>query len=468
MRPVKRGLISYLESFAKTCPNKVFLHSETRRYTAPQTLQKVRAVAAFLREKGVEQGDYVGISGSRTINAVMVFLATQYLGAVAVMFDPHAPIAKCKEELGIDVPLKLALDSVGEGFVIDGEEIPFDELCGEIERPEIDIFAPAIMIFTSGSTGRSKGVMLCQYGYVNHQRNYRPAAGYAKRDSGMQLLPIFHVFGFTQIVDGVLRRCPLFFPREVTPDYVLQCIEKYRITRFGFVPTFALMMADVQRQKGYDTSSMKAFVIAGAPVTFEQFMYIQDVLKTKLVPAYGMTEIAGISGAGSQEPDEKRAGSVGRVLPMNRVKIEADGEITVKGPALFLGYYGEAPIDRSKFFHTGDLGYFDEEGYLHISGRKKEIIIRNGNNLSPLDIEEKLLKLPFVDLVAVIGLEDEKNGEVPVAAIVLRKGAAYDEEAVRAALNKLEMPTEIRILEQMPLNATGKIDKLKIRELFRA
>ena len=466
MRPVKWELMHLLESYARACPERSALYSETERYTARELYRKVQAVAAFLQDKGVRQGDFVGISGTRTIKAVIAFFATQYLGAAAVLFDPHAPIAQCREELGVDISLKLALDSTGEGFAISGEAIPFDELSGTIEKPVIDIYAPAVVIFTSGSTGRSKGVMLSQYGYVNHQRNYAPAGGYTDHDSAMQLLPIFHVFGLAQIVDGMLHRCPIFFPKAVTPEYVLRCIEQQGFTRFGFVPSFALMMADVKREKGYNTDSLRTLVLAGAPSTFEQFMYIQQTLGVTVVPAYGMTELAGISGVGPEAPDEKRAGSVGRILPMTRVKIAEDGEITARAPSLFLGYYGEEPINRRKFFHTGDLGYIDEEGYLHVNGRKKDIIIRSGNNLSPLEIEQKLMKLDFIKTAAVVGLADEKSGEVPGAAVVLRKGAVYDEAAVKTVLNKLEMPREIKILDKMPLNVAGKIDKLKIKEMF--
>ena len=467
MRPVKKGIMDLLESYMKACPNEVCFYSETESYTTRELYKKVKAFAAFLREKGVEQGDYIGISATRTIKTVIVFLATQYLGAVAVMFDPHAPIEKCKEELGIDIPLKLALDSTGDGFVLNGEEINFDELCGEIEKPLIDLYAPAVVIFTSGSTGTSKGVLLCQYGYVNHQRNYSVSGGFTVNESAMQLLPLSHVFGLSQIIDAILHHCSSFFPKVVAPEYVLQCIEKYGFTRFGFVPSFALMMADIKREKGYNTDSLRTVILAGAPTTFEQFIYIQDTLGMKIAPAYGMSELAGIAGAGPEEPDEKRAGSVGKVLPLTRVKIEEDGEITVKSPGMFLGYYGEEPINRRKFFHTGDLGYIDEEGFLHITGRKKDIIIRNGNNLSPLDIEGKLLSLPFIKSAAVVGIKDEKCGEIPVAIVVLEKGAEYDEAAVKTVLTKIEMPKEIRILSKMPLNAAGKMDKMKIKEMFQ-
>ena len=467
MRPVKKGLIDYLESYMKARPDEVFLHSETESYTTKELYDKVRSLAALFREKGVKSGDYMGISGARTIKTVIVFLATQYLGAIAVMFDPHYSVEKCREELGVNVGLDFILDKTENGFAINKEEIDFDNLSGGIKRPRVDVFSPAVILFTSGSTGKNKGVVMSQYGYVNHQRNFGTVGGYSERDSAIQMLPIFHVFGLAQINDGIIHRCPLFFPKEVTPEYVLECIEKYGFTRFGFVPSFALKMADVKKEKGYNTDSLKVAVLAGAPSTFEQFTYIQDTLGMKIVPAYGMTELPGISGALPEESDEKRASSVGKILPLTKVRIEEDGEITAKAPSLFIGYYGERPINRRKYFHTGDLGFIDKEGFLHVTGRKKEIIIRNGNSLSALGIEKKLMKLPFVSAAAVVGMEDKECGEAPYAVVTLEKGFEYEKEAVKTVLNKLEMPKEIRIVDDIPLNASGKVDKVKIKELFR-
>ena len=467
MKPVKRGLMDYLKSYAKVRPDEVFLFSETESYTTERLYETVRSVAAFFRKKGVSPGDCVGISGERSIKAVIVYLATQYLGAVAVFFDPHSPVEKCREDLKADIDLKFVAERTGGEFSLNGEEIDFDDLPRGAEEPTVDVYAPAVIVFTSGSTGRSKGVVLSQYGYVNHQRNFGTIGGYSENDSAIQMLPIFHIFGLAQINDAILRRCPLYFPEEVTPEHVLRCIEKYRFTRFGFVPSFALRMADVKREKGYDTDSLKTVVMGGAPSTFEQFMYIQDTLGAKIVPVYGMTEIAGISGASPEESDEKRASSVGKALPLTRIRIEDDGEITVKAPSLFWGYYGEKPISRRKFFRTGDLGYIDEDGFLYVTGRKKDIIIRNGNNLSSLGIEQKLMGLPFVKTAAVVGLEDKESGEAPYAVLTLKKGFSYDEEAVKKVLTKLEMPKEIRIVDKIPMTGSDKVDKMKIKEMFR-
>ena len=467
MRPVKKSLIDYFKAFVKAHPNRLYLFSEEETLTVKETYRKVVMTAAYLKEKGVCAGDYVGLSGTRSIKAVLLYLATQYLGAIAVFCDPHADVMTCINDMGVNINFKLVIDSVGEEFSVGGEIIDFDALkpCEDF-YVQTDVFAPAVVIFTSGSTGVNKGVVLSQYAYVNYIRSLTDIGGYLKRDCSLQMLPIFHVFGLNQIHDTVIHRFANFFPKTVTPEYVLQCIEKYKFTRFAFVPSFALMMADINDVKKYDIESLKAVVISGASSTKEQFDRIESSLGCKLVPVYGMSECPMISGAAPEEPAEKRASSVGKPVKMAKVRIEEDGEITVNCPYLFLGYYGEEPIDQKAYFHTGDLGYFDEDGFLHITGRKKDIIIRNGNNLSPLAIEEKLMKLDFIDAASVVGVKDEVCGEAPAAAIVLKPGASFDEQAVKSVLNKLEMPVEFRFFDKLPLGKTGKTDKKKIKEIL--
>ena len=467
MIAVKKGIIDYLRSYKNAKPNKVFYFSETESYTTREFYDKVTDLAAFLKEKGVRAGDRVGLTGTRSIKGVAFYLALQYLGAVAVFCDPHADVRTCVRDLGIDIDFTLVIDAMGDDFFIDGEKTDFENLAhAEDFYAGVDVFAPAIIVFTSGSTGLNKGVIISQYNYVNHQRNFGPVGGYTKHDSAIQMLPIFHIFGITQVNDSIINRCPMFFPKVVAPEYVLECIEKYKFTRFGFVPTFALMMADIKKAKGYNTDSLCSVVLAGAPSTKAQFDHIESTLGVNIVPVYGMTECPGISGSGPEDSAEKRSSSVGRILPLTKAKIADDGEILVKAPSVCIGYYGEAPIDRKKFFHTGDLGYIDDEGFLHVIGRKKDIIIRNGNNLSSLAIEEKLMKLDFISVAAIVGIEDDKAGEVPAAVIKLADGATFDESKIPTVLNKMEMPREFKIVDEIPLNAAGKIDKLKIKELF--
>ncbi len=469
MKAVRKGIIDYLINFKNARPNQLLYFSETEKYTTAEFYQKVIDVAAYLTDKGVEKGDFVGLAGTRSIKGVAFYLAIQYIGAVAVFCDPHSDIKTFIKELGIEIHFKLVLDIdiKDENFTVYGEKIDFENLkkCEDFYSG-VDVFAPAIIVFTSGSTGINKGVVISQYNYVNHQRNFKHVGGYTKKDIAIQMLPIFHIFGITQINDSIINRCPIFFPKVVSPEDILESIEKYQITRFGFVPSFAVMMAKAKNKIGYNTESLCSMVLAGAPSTKEQFYFIENTLGANIVPVYGMTECPGISGAGPDCPPEKRATSVGMVLPMTKVKITKEGEITVKSPSLFIGYWGEEPIDRNKFFPTGDCGYIDEEGYLHVTGRKKDIIIRNGNNLSPLAIEKKLMALDFIEKASIVGIQVAEKDELPAAAIVLAEGKTFNERKVKETLNKLELPVKYIFLKELPLNSVGKIDKNKIREMF--
>ena len=467
MEPIEKNVVEYLKEYASQEPETMFLFDEENGYTTKGLYHYVMRLAHFMKDNGVKAGQNIGITAYRNKETLALFYATQVLGAVAVLCDPRYPAKGFVTAMDVPLVLDHTLEYKDGKWQFD--EIDLPEYTPE-EVKELPIFSNvhkgSVIIFTSGSTGRAKGVIHSQYTLVNHVRNLEPVMGFTERDSAIQMLPSFHAFGLAVIFDAVVHRCPLFFPKELTPDYVCACIEKYRFTRFGFVPSFALGMAKAKEEKHYDTSSLAVAVLGGAPSTKEQFQYIQNTLGCSILPAYGMSECIGISQAGPFEADEDRRCSVGKCLPMNEIKITEEGEITIKSPALFIGYVGEKPFNHQEFFHSGDLGNIDEKGFLHITGRAKDIIIRNGNNISASYLEKQLLSLPFILEAAVTGINDEKVGEIPVALVVLKKGCAYDEEAIKPLFNKLEMPKEIRIVQSIPLTSSGKADKQKIKEMF--
>ncbi|MBP5254172.1 MAG: acyl--CoA ligase [Lachnospiraceae bacterium] len=468
IRPLEKSFSAYLTEYTADCPDERVYFSEDYAVTLGMFYAAVHRTAEDLEDAGVRRQQYAALCGTRAVEAVVFFYALQELGAVVVMCDPHETAAEYIARSGTGIVPDHIVDFRDGTWTVDGQPyvISYEEKETYRSFGPADVRQPAVVIFTSGSTGKNKGVLLSQYNLVNHQRNFKQVGGHTDHDSSILMLPIFHIFGLTQIIDGIMHRCPVFFPREVTPDYVCAQIERYRFTRFGFVPSFALAMAQAKARAGYDTDSLVAAVLAGAPSTREQFRYIEQTLGVTIVPVYGMSECPGISGSGPEEPAEYRAGSVGKILPMADVKISDDGEITVKGPSLFIGYAGEPPFPRDRYFPTGDLGYIDDLGFLHVTGRKKDIIIRNGNNLSAAAIENRLLSLPFVETAAVVGIRDEACGEVPAAMLTLKAGCAFDQEAVRACLTKIEMPAKVVIAERLPLNAAGKVDKVTIREML--
>lgn len=496
MKPTTKTIYEYLSKYAEEESNTQLFFDETKNYTVKETYNEVVALANDMYAFGVRQGSLVALRATRSVDCSLLIFAIQAIGAVVLTCDEHCQAEEYIKESGVEIePNFVVTNEVeGENVFVNGKweikncktqekkrlkiSYPAREETPTFE-PVSDAHALAVVIFTSGSTGKSKGVMLSQYNYINHMRNFREVGGHLEKDSSIQLLPLHHVFGLTQIIDAVIHRCSVFFPENIAVEYVLQCIEKYKFTRFGFVPSYALAMADLKKAKGYDTSSLKVVVLAGAPSTKEQFEYIQDTLGLKIVPVYGQSECIGISGAGPYERDDKRASSVGKILPMNKGYIlnekgnelptDAEGEICVESPAIMLGYYGEdyMPLDEKGRLHTGDLGYLDEEGFLHITGRIKDIIIINGNNVSAARLENKLTSLPFIFNAAVVGVKDEKRGEAPLALVVLKEGETYDEEEVKKVFNKAEMPKEIVIVKEFPLTSSGKIDKQKIKEMYQ-
>lgn len=208
--------------------------------------------------------------------------------------------------------------------------------------------------------------------------------------------------------------------------------------------------------------------MAGAPFTAEQLRYIEGELGLQLMPGYGMSECVGVSTMNYGASVEERSTGVGKLYPMTEIKFTDGGEICVRGATLMLGYYNDEnatkqAIDEQGFLHTGDLGYIDEKGYLHINGRIKDIIIRNGNNLSAVEIERKIVSLEKVKDACVVGIPDKDDGEVPCALIVASE--CVDDELLKV-LTKIEKPKHVIYARLVPLTSSGKPDKQAVKNLF--
>lgn len=471
MEATNRSLLECMREFAKEAPEKRFLFTEEYALSARETMGRICGVCHRLSPV-LSKGDVAVLRATRSLGTAVLFYALQCMGVTAVLTDPHIPARKAISECGISFPVKAYLtnEQAGRGISADGDwqvnGEPLDlESEGEFSFGDIDVHAPAVVIFTSGSTGNSKAVTLSQYNYLNHTLNYGFGGCYLPSDISMEMLPIHHVFGLAVLTTALFYRYELLFPKEVTPRYITDCLEKYAITRLDGVPSFANAVAEEVKQRGSKTS-LRVGVIGGAPVSKEQFSFIEDTLGLTLVPVYGMSECIGITGAPIATERELRRTTVGVFLPMNRGKLTDEGEICVQSPAVMMGYWGDEQatrnaIDQEGWLHTGDLGYLDEQGYLHINGRKKDIIIRNGNNLSAVEIERKILSLGGVKDVCAVGVPDQKAGEVPCVMIV-----ADEEVDLSLVLTKIELPARVVYAQSIPLTASGKPDKQRVKAYF--
>ncbi|MCR4886350.1 MAG: long-chain fatty acid--CoA ligase, partial [Clostridiales bacterium] len=428
---------------------------------------------------GLTGGAFAALKASRTAAAALVMWGLRATGAVAVLAEPRQEISRTLSEAESPLPVTAVIEQTGPAAFrvsrlneTNAPEKTIDLLslppAGDFQMNE-NALEPAFVIFTSGSTGKSKAVVLSESNLVNNLIDSQPLGDYTDDDLALGSVPLHHVFGLALLSGVAVLGYGMFFPEKTDVPSLLAAIEKQRLTRMNGVPSLYFAMAD--QCVGYDVSSMRSGYIGGGPVTEGQFAWIEEKLGMTLIPVYGMSECIGISCASYQDSQAVRAGGVGPLYSMNTGKILRDdgteagemeqGEICVTGPARMIGYWGH-PMERDELLHTGDVGYVDETGVLHLTGRKKDIIIRNGYNLSPRKIEQALLAIPGVKEAVVVGLPDERQGEVPAAMV----SAAPSVKEIHPDLPKNEIPALIKLVDALPLTASGKPDRQKIREVL--
>ena len=518
----EKTLYHYLQEHAARTPDKVWLSSEREEVTFREALARVEAAAVQFLRCGMKKGDLLALRATRCIDTVLLAVAAASVGAVAALTDAHFPVQTYRRDTGVPLTPAFILsnEDAGDGLSAGGnwklsgggrtQELAFaaeDAARAESGREAEsgrgsgsgrgsesgrEAFAaaakavraddPFMIIFTSGSTGTSKAVLLSHKNCVANPADAMPLFGQGASDAAIALLPLNHVFGFAVASCSLFCGHELFFPRDLDIEYILQCIERRRISVIYSVPTFFLELLKDGRNRKYDLSSLRLGLMAGGPFTAEQMRFIEGELGLRLMPGYGMSECVGISTSRFDAPVEERAAGVGKLYPMTeafvlgedgrRLGCGEEGEICVRGMTLMLGYYGDEAatreaIDADGFLHTGDLGYFDAGGTLYISGRKKDIIIRSGNNISTVGVEKKIMGLPCVYTASVVGIRDAKSTEAPAAMVVLKTGCARTEEQLlremEGVLTRLELPVRVKVVSSLPLTTSGKPDKLKIK-----
>lgn len=460
-----RTLHSYLSQIAASDPHKRLLGDSTGWLDAQTLLLCVESAAAELTARGIRPGSMVAVRTTRSIRSVVTILALEAIGAVAVLTDPRqepeAFLAKCE----IPVCVQQILDPEREDMLhLVHHSFPLRQT---------DPHAPGFVIFTSGSTGLGKAVTLSQYNVISNLEDAQPFGDYRREDVALGVLPFDHIFGLVLLTGVLVLEYSLFLPEKADIPSILQTIEHQRITRMNGVPSLYLAMAEQKRC--HDLSSLRVGFIGGGPCTPEQFRRIEGELGITLIPAYGMSECVSITIASPGDSQEQRADSVGRFYPRTTGKIlledgtEApcgtEGEIFVDSPSRMLGYYPSVR-PNTLLMSTGDLGYQDADGLIHITGRKKDVIIRNGYNLSARRIEEALLALPGVSEAVVVGLPHPTQGEVPAAMAVSSRTEAELLSSLEAHLKKNEMPAGILIADALPYTASGKPDKQRVKQVL--
>jgi fatty-acyl-CoA synthase len=371
-------------------------------------------------------------------------------------------------------------------------------LAGPAQSARLDALSAALdpddainIQFTSGTTGAPKGATLSHFNIVNNARYCAKAMALGPEDKLCIPVPLYHCFG---MVLGVLcataSGAAMVFPGEgFDAGDTLRSLARHRCTALHGVPTMFGAMLEHPEFDRHDLSSLRTGIMAGAPCPVETMRKVISRMHMRQVTiAYGMTETSPISFQSSlDDPLERRVSTVGRVQPHLEVKIVdkegrivpvgSAGELCTRGYAVMRGYWKDdartsESIDAAGWMHSGDLATIDAEGYANIVGRVKDMLIRGGENVYPREIEEYLLRHPGIQDAQVFGVPDPKYGEEVCAWVVVRRGHALDEDAVRdfckGQIAHYKVPRHVRIVEQFPLTATGKAQKFEMRKAMMA
>ena len=512
---------SALASRATSDPESVFLIHDDKTVTFGQMEGWAEALAASLAGLGIEAGDRVAVVMPSWPEFVISTFAVAKLGAVLVPLDPRLTAEDLRytlrhseavaaitaetlqgfdfiqlfEELLVKLPDLRYLITVGkEDLWYDDRIFQFEDLLSAgggrdysaaSADPARDVFA---VLYTSGTTGKPKGVELSHRNILDVAGRTVDALGLGPDDRVVGVTALFHVFGLGPgILGSVVSGSALVLQGEFSAAGTLDCIERHGATVHHGVPSLFATELQEQKKQPRDLGSLRLGLAAGAPISDDLVKAVEQHLCPVLVIAYSLTEMSStVCMTRPDDPLSKRRFTVGcplegtelRILDVDGVElpVESIGEIAVRGPGVMLGYYRQPKetsnsFDPEGYLHTGDLGMMDDDGFVHLVGRQKEVMIRRGYNVHPREVEDRLHSHPAVREAMVAGVPDELLGEAICACVLPEEGAIVTEPEIRdwcsVTLADYKVPDFVHFMDEFPLTGTGKIRRGELSRLIR-
>jgi fatty-acyl-CoA synthase len=479
--------------------------------------QSVDEVARALLGAGMRTGDRLGVWSPNRHEWTLVQYATARLGVILVNINPAYRTSELEYALRQSGCRMLI---AAESFKSSDYRAMVGEVRGGLEALERVVFLgggewseflasgasvdparvaqigagleptdPINIQYTSGTTGFPKGATLTHRNILNNGYFVGEYCRFTERDRLCIPVPFYHCFGMVMGNLGCSSHgTTMVIPAPgFDPAATLAACAQERCTGLYGVPTMFIAMLDHPAFSAHDLSSLRTGIMAGSPCPAEVMKRVMELMHMREVTiAYGMTETSPVSTqTAPDDPVEKRVGTVGRVHPWVEIKVidpgtgetvqrgKTAGEFCTRGYSVMKGYWEDRErtaeaIDPDGWMHTGDLATMDEDGYVAIVGRIKDLVIRGGENVYPREVEEFLYGHPGIADVQVIGVPDERYGEELMACVIRREGAELDEEAVRefcrGRIAHFKVPRYVRFVESFPMTVTGKVQKFKMRE----
>jgi fatty-acyl-CoA synthase len=485
------------------------------RATYQQLWEQTTTAARGLLARGLKKGDRVGIWSPNRAEWVVLQYATARIGAILVNINPAYKTAELSyalqqsgttllvlakafrtsnyvamlDEVRGECPelrQSLVIDDDWNALLEDAEKVPLDQLSALEVSLQFD--EPINIQYTSGTTGFPKGATLSHHNILNNGFFVGEALRYTERDRVCIPVPFYHCFGMVlgNLACTTHGACIVVPGESYEPLAAMQTVQAERCTALYGVPTMFIGELDHPRFGDFDFSSLRTGIMAGSPCPVEVMRRVQSVMHIpEMTIAYGMTETSPVSTqSATDDPLEKRVSTVGRIFPHVEIKIidpatggivprGQAGELCTRGYSVMLGYWNNPEatsqsIDAARWMHTGDLATLDDEGYVNIVGRIKDMIIRGGENVYPREVEEFLYTHPDVSDVQVIGVPSERYGEEVMAWVKLREGASASGDELtafcRGKIATYKIPRYWKFVDGFPMTVTGKIQKFKMRE----
>ena len=495
-----------LKQRVSAAPDKPFLFSEAdkRQFTYKEFEAAVTRTANMLAANGVQKGDVVSLLLPNSVEYVIAYFACWQRGALA---GPINSLLKSQEiayvianseakALLVNSEFVPVVESVQKDLPTLQAIIRFDDeseatrgYSSDTEAAtEVDLDHEAIIIYTSGTTGKPKGCLLTHGNVIANARQITSWLGFTEKDRLLTIMPLFHMNAVSvTTMSALYAGGSTVVSPKFSASRFWQIISDYEITSFGSVATMLSMLLSTYPDgipAGLKTDQLRFAMCGSAPVPAEVMRRFEDTFNCLVIEGYGLSESTCRSTF--NPPDQRRRpGSCG--LPIgNEMRVVDDedrevpegelGEIVLRGENILKGYYkNNAANDtafRNGWFHTGDIGYRDKDGFFYIVDRKSDMIIRGGENIYPREIDEVLYQHPDVAAAAVVGVPDTLYGEEVAAVIVLKPGAKTSEQQVidycKGRLADFKCPKTVHFMEDIPKGPTGKLLKRELAKMLSA
>lgn len=504
------NLAHFLDVTAEQYPNNIAVILDDVKMTWRDLAGFARRVANVLRSKGIGRGDTVAMMIPNTPHFPIIYYGILHTGAAVVpvnvlyqhseiehyltdsgakaffafkMFEEEARKAflaaeSCKDFFVVSAPTDLEDPAIGENFT--KVVMQADEEFDTVQTMPDDT---AVILYTSGTTGVPKGAELTHFNmFFNAYYACHNIVKVTPKDVALVTLPLFHSFGQTCLMNASIMggATMTMLPRFETQK-AMQVIERDRVTVIALVPTMYFFMLDADPDGKYDFSSVRMAVSGGAALPEETHRRFKEKYGIVILEGYGLSETSPVASF-TQQGDEVRVGSIGKPIWGVEMRIMLDdgsfgkanevGEIVIRGHNVMKQYLNRPQATRDAiingWFHTGDVGRYDEDGYFYIVDRKKDIIIRGGMNIYPREIEEVLYAHPKVLEASVVGVPDPARGEEVKAYVSPIEGETLTPEEILEYLQqriaKYKWPKEIEVLDELPKGPTGKILKRELKQ----